>query len=407
MHILFLSHYFPPEVNAPASRTYDHARRWVKAPGVRVTVITNHPNHPYGILYDGYKNQWLTREKTDNIDICRVKTYLAPNAGFLRRILNYLFFMFSASIASFTVKNPDLVIATSPQFFCAGAGFLVSRLKNRPFIFELRDLWPDSIVSVGAMKPSPVIRLLEKLELFLYRRSKHVVALTDAFRRNLLHRGIPDHKISVIKNSADLSFFSPRPVPASLARELGVEGKFVVSYIGTVGMAHAVDKILETAEMLREFSDIVFLIIGEGAYKRKIRDMSAQKNLPNVKVLPGVPKEKIPDYYALTDLNLVTLRNLPLFRTVIPSKIFEIMAMARPILCAVDGECRELVEQSGCGIFTPPENAEQMAEGIKNLRQDPKTLILMGEKGRKFAERYFNRDELAHRYLDLLKSLTQ
>jgi len=402
MHILFLSHYFPPETNAPASRTYEHARRWVKNPDVRVTVVTNHPNHPYGVLYAGYKNRWLTREKKNGIDVRRVRTCLAPNAGFFRRTLNYLFFMVAGVIATIKMPGPELVVATSPQFFCAAAGFIVSRLKRCPFVFELRDIWPESIVTVGAMKPGPMIRILEKLELFLYRRSTLVVAVTDAFRDNLIRRGIPASKIHVIRNGVDLSVFSPRPVSMNLIRGLDAEGKFVVSYIGTVGMAHAVDKIIEVAEQLKDVHDILFLIVGEGAQKKAVRKMVKERVLPNVRVLPGVSKEKVADYYALTDLNLVTLRGTPLFKTVIPSKIFEIMAMARPILCSVDGECREIIEEAGCGLFVEPENVEQMVHVIRKFRREKEMLSAMGKSGRSYVKQYFDRNDLADRYLGLL-----
>ncbi len=405
MHILFLSHYFPPETNAPASRTYEHAKRWVKHPDVRVTVITNHPNHPYGVLYPGYKNRMLTREEKDGIEVNRVKTYLAPNAGFVKRTLNYLFYMGASAIAAVRMPKPDIVVATSPQFFCAVAGFIVSRLKRCPFIFELRDIWPDSIVSVGAMRPGLIIRLLERLELFLYRQSRLIVAVTDAFRENLIKRGILGSKICVIKNGVDISFFSPRPVPGDLARELGGKGKFIVSYIGTVGMAHAVDKIIEAAEKLRNVPDILFLVVGEGAQKKNIEKLVRQKNLSNVKVLPGVSKEKISDYYALTDLNLVTLRNTPLFKTVIPSKIFEIMAMERPILCTVDGECRQIIEQAGGGIFVEPENTDEMVQAIRTLWQEKSQLMAMGKNGRRFVKTHFKRNDLAIRYLDMLSAI--
>jgi glycosyltransferase involved in cell wall biosynthesis len=405
MRILFLSHYFPPEVNAPASRTYDHAKRWVQEPDIKVTVITNHPNHPNGILYPGYQNRWVTREEKDGVDVYRVKTYLAPNKGFLRRTLNYLFFMVASVIAAIRLPKPDVVVATSPQFFCAVAGYLVSRMKKSPFVFELRDIWPESIITVGAMRPSLPIRLLEKLELFLYRKSTRVIALTDAFKENLISRGIIPSKIEVIKNGVDLSFFHPGPVPTDLIDELGVDGRFVASYIGTVGMAHAVEKIVEVAEKLKGVREILFLVVGEGANKEKIQYLATKKGLSNIKILPGVSKGRVRDYYAVTNLNLVTLRNTPLFRTVIPSKIFEIMAMGRPILCAVDGECREIIEQSGSGVYVEPENVDQMAETILQLWKRRDTLGKMGENGRVFVERYFNRDDLAKIYLGLLREV--
>jgi len=405
MHILFLSHYFPPEVNAPASRTYDHAKRWVKELDIKVTVITNHPNHPNGILYPGYQNQWVTREEKEGVNVYRVKTYLAPNKGFVRRTLNYLFFMVASVIAAIRLPKPDVVVATSPQFFCAVAGYLVSLMKKSPFVFELRDIWPESIITVGAMRPSLPIRLLEKLELFLYRKSVRVVALTDAFKENLISRGIIPSKIEVIKNGVDLSFFHPGPVPTDLIDELGVDGRFVASYIGTVGMAHAVEKIVEVAETLKGVREILFLVVGEGANKEKIRYLVTQKGLSNIKILPGVSKGRVRDYYAVTNLNLVTLRDTPLFRTVIPSKIFEIMAMGRPILCAVDGECREIIEQAGSGVYVEPENVDQMAETILQLWSKKDVLEEMGKNGRVFVERYFNRDDLAKIYLGLLREV--
>lgn len=405
MHILFLSHYFPPEVNAPASRTWEHARRWTESPDIGVTVITNHPHHPYGKIYPGYENRRLTRERMGNVRIRRVKTLPAANRGYLGRTLNYMFFMGASVIASLFVSKPDVVVATSPQFFCAIAGFAVSRIRRKPFVFELRDIWPESIVSVSAMKPGPAIRFLERIELFLYKKSSRVVALTNAFRSNLIGRGINGGKIDIVRNGADLRFFKPEPAPASLADALGVAGKFVVSYIGTVGMAHAVDKILETAELLTGHPDIVFLIVGEGAEKRRIEKLAESRGLANVRALPGVPKADIPNYYALSDLVLVTLRKTPLFRTVIPSKIFEIMASAKPVLCSVDGECREIVESAGAGVFVEPENPKQMADAILELQNDREKRTAMGKNGRAYVEKHFDRDSLARRYLDILKNV--
>jgi len=357
------------------------------------------------VLYQGYKNRWMTREEKDGINVCRVKTFLAPNAGFLRRTLNYLFFMAASVIAATRLLKPDVVVATSPQFFCAVAGYVVSRIKRAPFIFELRDIWPESIVTVGAMRPSMPIRLLEKLELFLYRKSVRVVALTDAFKENLISRGIPSSKIDVIKNGVDLSFFSPQPGSPEILRELGAEGRFIASYIGTVGMAHAIDRIVEVADRLRNNPGIFFVIVGDGAERRRILNLVVNKGLHNIKVLNGVSKDQVRDYYALTDLYLVTLKNTKLFRTVIPSKIFEAMAMARPILCAVDGECRKIIEDAKSGIYVEPENVDQMAETILQLWSKKDVLEKMGKNGRVFVERYFNRDDLARAYLGLLREV--
>ena len=404
MHILFLTHYFPPEVNAQASRTYEHAKRWVRDRSVRVTVVTNHPNHPRGILYPGYANNWISRETIDGIAVRRVKTFLAANAAVVRRTLNYLFFMIAAVVGAAPVKDVDVVVATSPQFFCAVAGWATSRLKRKPFVFELRDLWPESIVTVGAMKRSRTVRLLEKLELFLYRQASLIVAVTDSFRDNLVSRGIPTEKIIVIKNGADLEFFQPRPKPEELAKQIGADDKFVAAYIGTVGMAHAVRTIVEAAELLRSEPDILLLVIGEGAEKNNVQQLAATKQLTNIKILPAVNKATIREYYALTDLNLVTLRDQPLFLTVIPSKIFEIMAMGRPILSSVHGEARRILEAAGAAQFVAPENAQELAVAILELRGNRARLRQMGESGRMFVEREYNRDRLAAHYLRELRT---
>ncbi len=207
MKILFLTHYFPPEVNAPASRTYEHAKEWVKDEDVEVTVITNNPNHPEGVLYEGYENRWFQKEWIDGIEVIRVKTYPAPNKGFFKRNINFLFYMLMSQVCSLKVDKPDVVIATSPQFFCACSGYFVSLFKRVPFVFELRDIWPESIVTVGAMKRNSIIRFFEKVELFLYKSSALIISLTDSFKENLIKRGIDAKKITVIKNGVDLDNF--------------------------------------------------------------------------------------------------------------------------------------------------------------------------------------------------------
>ena len=403
MHILFLTHYFPPEVNAPASRTYEHARLWVRSGDVSVTIITNNPNHPRGILYPGYRNRWFCREVMDGIEVVRVKTYLAANAAVFRRSLNYLFFMVAAICGATRVKTPDVVVATSPQFFCAVAGYIVSRMKRRPFVFELRDLWPESIVTVGAMKRGFAVRVAERLELFLYRKAACVVAVTNSFRENLIARGVPAQKIVVIRNGVDLEFYRPLPRPDMLAQQLGASGKFIASYIGTVGMAHAVENLVDVADLLRLREDILLLIIGEGARKNAVERLVAERRLTNIKVLPAVGKKAVRDYYALSDLNLVTLRDQPLFRTVIPSKIFEIMAMGRPILCSVQGEARQTLEEAGAAEFVKPENADEMAAKILELAGDRARLERLASNGRKYAEAYCSRDYAADELLRWLR----
>ena len=349
MHILFLSHYFPPEFNAPANRTFEHSVAWVKMPGVKVTVVTNNPNHPKGKLFPGFKNRWLSRKDIQNVKVHRVKTFLTPNAGFFYRALNYLFFVPMSILGSFGVKKPDVIIATSPQFFCALAGFIISRLKRKPFVFELRDIWPESIVAVGAMPTGFAVRLLEKIELYLYRHSAIVVALTDAFKDNLVSRGIEPDKIKVIPNGVDLELFQPRPKPVRLAQELGVREKKVIAYIGTLGMAHALENIVEVAWRLRKREDLFFLLVGDGALREHLQNKITELGLSNIRLLASVQRNEVVDYYALCDIVLVTLRNQPLFDTVLPSKMLEVMAMARPIIASVGRYSGQILNESGGG----------------------------------------------------------
>jgi len=406
MKILFLTHYFPPEVNAPASRTYEHAKEWVKDEEVEVTVITNHPNHPEGVLYEGYENRWFGKEEIDGIEVIRVKTYLTANKG-LKRTINFLFYMLMAIVATLSkVSKPDVVIATSPQFLVAVAGFIVSRIKHRPFVFELRDIWPESIVAVGVMKKNFIIRFFEKVELFLYKKSTSIISLTDSFKEKLISRGIDAKKITIVKNGVELDSFNRALINVKkFKRELGMEDKKIVSYIGTLGMAHALDKVLDCAKALETIEDLQFLIVGSGAEKDKLEEKKREENIHNVTLVGQVSKEEVKKYYAISDIGLVTLKKDKRFRSVIPSKIFEYMAMEVPILLSVGGEARKIVEESCGGIYVEPENVEQMTKTIRNLIQKPEAQAKMGEQARMYIERNFNRQKLAQRQLDVLKLL--
>jgi glycosyltransferase involved in cell wall biosynthesis len=401
--ILFLSDNFPPEGNAPATRLYEHAVRWVKA-GHTVTVVTCAPNFPEGKLFPGFRNSWRQVEDVDGIRVVRVKSYITANDGFVRRSLDYLSFMAMGFAMSLLEAQPDVVVATSPQFFAAFAGWAVSVFKRRPFVFELRDLWPASIVAVGAMVESPVIALLEKVERFLYRRADAVVAVTEAFRTDLISRGIPRDKIHVVSNGVDLQRYKPLPRDAQLELELGLRGKFVVGYLGTHGLAHALPNVLEAATLLRERADIVFLFAGAGSERAKLERLAQDRGLPNVRLLPRQPKEKLPGLWSVCSITVVPLRNSPVFSTVIPSKIFEAMAMGVPILMSVpEGEATSIVRQTGAGVCVPPENPQAMAAEIERLAGTKTEVSQLRLNALRAAPR-FSRDELAERMVRVLQS---
>jgi glycosyltransferase involved in cell wall biosynthesis len=406
MRILFLSHYFPPEVNAPASRTYEHCKQWV-TDGHEVTVVTCAPNHPRGEVYPGYENRLFQREEKDGIQVVRLWTYVTANEGFLKRTFNYVSYMVSAIIAVPFLPKADVVISTSPQFFNGLAGYFVSRLRRIPWLLEIRDLWPESILAVGAIKNKAIIHMLEWIEMFAYRKADFIVPVTDAFKRYMVGKGIPAEKIQVIKNGADLSFFTKVIGSNPVAAELGLQGKFVASYFGTHGMAHRLETLLCAAQELKEHKDIVFLLVGDGAERERLTAMRDGMGLDNVIMLGQQPKEKMPYLWALSDVSLVLLKKSELFKTVIPSKIFESMAMERPIILGVEGESAEIIRAADAGFCIEPENSHELAERVLELYRERDLCARLGKNGRRHVEANYDRTVLARRYATLMETLTQ
>ncbi|MDX9768267.1 MAG: glycosyltransferase family 4 protein [Ectothiorhodospiraceae bacterium] len=409
MHILFLTDNFPPEVNAPASRTFEHCREWVRA-GHRVTVITCVPNFPKGQVYEGYCNCLRPqREVMEGIEVVRVWSYIAPNRGFARRVLDYMSFMASSSLAATGVRGVDVVVGTSPQFFTACAAWFVGLYKRVPYVFELRDLWPESIRAVGAMRDSFVLRLLERLELFLYRKAALIVSVTESFRDNLIARGIDGGKIAVVTNGVDVSRFQPQPKDAELVATLGLQGKFVAGYIGTHGMAHALDTLIEAARRLRDVDGgdrFRLLLLGDGAMKAGLQRRAAELGLDNVVFLDSVPKAEVVRYWSLLDVSIIHLKRTELFQTVIPSKLFESMGMGVPVLLGVAGEAAQIVERNEVGVCFEPENADDLIERMIALAGDAAMLDRLRANCTQASGR-FDRRLLAAQMLELLSGVAK
>ena len=392
-------------MGAPSARVYELSRRWVEN-GDQITVLTSFPNHPTGIIPEEYRGYRYLEEIKDEIRVVRTYIFAAPNKGFFKRILSYVSFMCSSILqGTRKVGKQDIIIASSPQFFVGIAGYIISRLKGIPFVFEVRDLWPESIVQLGQLKNKLIIRFLEWIELMLYRKSIHIVGVADSTTDILKSRGIPQKKISIIKNGVDLNLFHGEGNKPELKEKNGYPDKFIVTYIGTLGLSHALDKVLDAADLLAEEKDILFLLVGEGAEKDSLIKKAKKQKLQNVQFINQIDKKKLPDYYSLSDVVLVTLKDLPLFRSVIPSKIFEIMAMSRPIIISVEGESKRLVEEAKAGIFSKPENPEDLKEKILTLKNDPQLCEQLGRNGRAFVEKNFDRNRLADRYQKILHRL--
>jgi len=405
VHILFLSNYFPPEVNAPATRLHEHARQWV-ADGHTVDVLTSVPNFPEGKVYDGYENQ-LTEEEWDGIQVTRVPMYVSPNEGVVRRALSYLSFMLSACWYAGQLPTPDVLVATSPQFFAALAGYVIARRKDVPFVLEIRDLWPESIVAVGAMSRNLVIRFLEWLERVLYRGATRIVVVTESFEEAISEKGISRDKISVIKNGIETAWWD-EPLKESRLEELrrkhDLEDAFVASYIGTIGMAHRADVLLEAARRCDD-PDIVFMVVGTGAKRDALAARQSELQLDNFRLVDKVPKDTVPYLLALTDASVVHLRDDPLFETVIPSKMFEAMATRTPVVLGVRGEARRIVDNAGAGIPVPPEDPAALVEAVRRLKGHPDLRAEMAENAYEHVQAHYNRKTLAREYAVLLEAV--
>jgi glycosyltransferase involved in cell wall biosynthesis len=366
----------------------EHARTWM-AEGHDVTVVTCAPNSPHGKIFPGYRNRLYQVEQMEGVEVIRLWSYMTPNEGLLKRTLDYMSFMFSATAMCWRFPRFDVVLASSPTFFTAVAGFAISALRRRPWLFEVRDLWPASIRAVGA-SDSRLLDWVENLELYLYRKAHRIVTVTHAIKRDLVARGISGDKIDVVTNAVDPQQFNESRVTFDARPAIGIDGDHCLAgYIGTTGMAHGLETILEAAERCRDVERIRFLIMGDGAKRRDLERDARARGLDNLIFKDPVPHDQIPSYLDAMDLAVVHLRADPVFRTAIPSKTFEFMAMGVPILMGVEGETAEIVESTGCGVCVPSGDAEAMAREVRRLSRDPDALRTMARLGKvAAAERY-------------------
>lgn len=411
MKILFFSHYYTPEGNAPATRVSALCERWTKA-GHDVTVVTGAPNVPNGIVYDGYRNERKS-EVINGVKVERVKTYIAANKGVVRRMLNYVTFFLSALRTSLRLPRPDVVIATSPQIFCGYIGVWFKRLRRIPLVIEIRDVWPESMFAVGAKVPRLGIWALEKIEKAMYRTCDHLVTVGEGYRTRLEEKGVPADKMSVIMNGTDLAVYSPREKNAALLEKYGLKDKFVVSYIGTVGMACGLGCVLEAAERMEKgerdekVRGTVFLIVGDGAAKAELEAEAKRRGLKNVVFTGRQPKSSMPDWVASSDASLVHLKKTDLFTTVMPSKIFESAGCKRPIIMGVDGFAKKLVLDAEAGLDMAPESADSLVDCVRRLAADPALCARLGENAYNNIAKIHNRDQQSVDYLSVLTQTLQ
>ncbi len=397
MHILYICQYFPPEMGAPAARAYEFSRRWVEA-GHRVTVVCGIPNHPTGEVYPGYRRQWRRVETVEGVEVHRMWVHVAPNAGMLRRTLNYISFGVTAVLGALRVKDVDVCVASTPQFFAGLAGSAVRRLKRLPLLLEVRDLWPDSLAAVEVGAGGPLMSLLRRIERFMYHSARRIVVVSPAFRPHIESTGIAAERIAVVPNGVNTALFRPHDGPRKHFAFPGVS--FLAGYIGTHGLAHGLETALEAARMLRD-EGVHFVFVGEGARKQALK--SAAADLENVHFFDRRPREIIAEMYNELDAAMVLLRDTPLFRTVIPSKMFEIMGTATPIVLGVEGQARTILEAAQAGIAIPPEDARALADALLRLRDDSTLRSEAGKNAYRHVCENYDLDALARSYLTILQ----
>lgn len=410
MKILYVSQYFPPEMGAPAARVSELARHWVQA-GHQVTVLTGFPNHPTGIVPPEYWSKLrklVYREQKDGINIVRTWLIPCPNRKAHERLLNYLSFFLSSCITGTFLRRPDIIIATSPQLFVGLTGRWLGWIKRVPFILEVRDLWPDSITASGMGSEAGVsIRLLRALSAFLYRSCNHLVVVTPAFKQELVAKWhVRAEKISLVENGVEIDLFTPDGMRDNVKRELGFEGKFLVSYIGTLGLAHGLQAVVKAATRLQSaFPDIRFLFVGEGADKDRLISLVSDLKLTNVHFLLQQPRQKIPSIIRASDVCLVLLRKANVFETVIPTKMLEFMACGRPVILGVDGQARQVIETAKAGVFIEPEDPTALAQAVTQLYLNAGLRETLGHNGREYIVENLSRQQTAETYTGVLENV--
>ena len=401
MHIVLLTHYFPPEVNAPAQRAYDHAKAWTAA-GCKVTIVTAAPSHPYGRLYEGYRNETV-EQTVDGLQVLRLRTLLAANAGMAKRSLNYLSYLIAATLHRGRLADADVVVSTSPQLFCGLAGYPVSRRARAPWVLEIRDIWPESIVAVGAARGGLLLGALARLAGWAYRTCDLLVSVSPGFARHFAENGVDASKILLAPNGVDVALTCPPAAPDEFPELRKLQGRFIAAYVGTFGLAHGLTTLLETANLLRDDPTIGFVLVGAGAEREKLAKAAAAMALPNLVLLDQQPRERIARLWSLVDASIVHLKDQPVFNTVIPTKLLEGMVMGKPVLLGVRGQARDIVEAADCGVAFTPEDPQACADAVRSLTSDRELAAQKGARGRRYVCEHFDRQAIALRYLEALE----
>ena len=408
LRILYLCQYFPPEVGATQSRAWDMTA-FLKEQGHYVTVITEFPNHPSGIVPPEYRNKLFQRETMNGLDVIRVWVRASPKKNFFNRILFYLTYSMSAVVAGLFLRAKyDIIFATSPPLFTALSGLVLHKLKIWRFVLEIRDLWPESAISLGELSGKNAIKAAEWIENKCYQYADQIITVTEGVRKKLYQRGIPEAKLSLIENGADTRLFRfDKDARIRIRSELGWENTLGVVYAGTLGIAQGLETILEAAHLLNDSPDFQFLLVGEGPVKEKLVQLAVEWNLHRIAFLPEIPRDLIPGYLSAADLALIPLRNRELFKNVVPSKLFDAWACECPVILGVDGEARHLLDTCQGGYFVSPEDPNALVDALRKAKEDIRSLHTMGKRARIYTEQHYSRQAQAKVLESLLQAVVR
>lgn len=406
MRVLFVTPYFPPELGAPQTRIYESAARLVKM-GHEVSVLTTFPSYPSGIVPKEWRKLFFWKGVDQGIRIYRIWSYAVPNRGFLRRLLSQLSFALFASGMGLVLPKCDAIIVESPPLFDGFIGLFVGYLKRIPYLFTVADLWPESAVQLGILKNRTLIWLSEQIEMLFYRGSVRVLVVTSGIRNKVISRGIRSSKVLLFRNAVDLHFFHPNLNAAEVRRSIGGADEFVVLYAGTLGMAHNLDVVLQTAALFQREGNkhVKFVLAGDGADKERLQMQARDLRLTNLEFLDPYPKVRMPLLLNAADCVVVSLSDLEIFRGALPTKLLEAMACAKPVVLAVGGEAAGILMEAKAGYCASPGDHMEMHDAIIKISHEPEIAAEMGKNGREYACQYFDRDRRVEELVDLLENL--
>lgn len=405
MKILFLTQYCPPEVGAPQNRIFEFAKQ-LKKFGHEVSILTAMPNYPKGEIFEEYKGKKVWVEELEGIRIVRTSIYATKDKSFTKRLRNYLSFTFSSILSgSKYIDIQDVIITESPPLFLGWSGYRLAKKKKAKFVFNVSDLWPESAVKLGVLNNKLFIKSSTWLEEFCYKKAAAVTCQTKGIVDNIVSRGFSKDKVHLITNGVDTEFFKPENRSDELRESLNISGKFAVCYAGIHGIAQGLEVIINAAELLKDYEDIRFLFFGDGPEKEKLINLVREKNLTNVDFHPVQMKKNMPRIIASMDATVIPLKKLDIFKGALPSKMFEALSSELPIIMAVDGEAKELIEAAQAGICVEPESSKEIAEAVLKLYKNKELRKTLGENGRGYVMANYSREAITRKLEAILQEL--